>query len=322
MSSLFPEIEPYHSELLPVSDVHSLSIKQYGNPNGHPVLFNHGGPGGGCDPKDARRFDPTHYRIVLYDQRGAGDSTPAASLESNTTPDLVQDIEKIRQHLKIETWHVFGGSWGSTLSLAYAQEHPSRVRSLMLRGIFTLRKSELDFFYQGPGTSDLFPDFWDDYVSVIPEPERHDMVAAYYRRLTSSDARVRSEAGRAWSRWEMATSRIEVDSAYLARADEPGFADAFARIEAHYFVNQGFFPSDGYLLSPSQIAKIRRIPTKIVQGRYDVVCPTKTAFDLHKAMPEAEFVLVTAGHSAGEEQIERELVKATEEFKKLDLVKH
>lgn len=304
--------------MLPVSSVHTLSIKQYGNKEGNPVLFVHGGPGGGCDAKDAQRFDPNHYRIILFDQRGSGDSTPLASIEENTTPHLIEDIEKIREHLGIEKWHVFGGSWGSTLSLAYAQDHPDRVKSLVLRGIFTLRRSELVYFYQGPGTSDLFPDFWDEYLAPIPESERGDMIKAYYSRLTSDDPKVRAEAGRAWSRWEMATSRIEVDEAYLKRADEPGFADAFARIECHYFVNAGFFPSDGYLLSPSQIKKIRHIPTTIVQGRYDAVCPAKTAWDLHKAFPEAKFQFVTAGHSSAESEIEKALIQATEEYKKLE----
>ncbi|GAA5950028.1 hypothetical protein JCM3765_004169 [Sporobolomyces pararoseus] len=318
MSSLFAPIEPFKTEMFPVSDVHTLSIKQYGNKDGNPVVFVHGGPGGGCDAKDARRFDPQHYRIVLFDQRASGDSTPLACLEDNTTPHLIEDMEKIREHLGIDKWHVFGGSWGSTLSLAYAQEHPSRVKSLVLRGIFTLRKSELDFFYQSPGTSDLFPEYWDDYVKPIPESERGDMVSAYYKRLTSEDPKIRAEAGRAWSRWEMATSRIEIDDDYLKRADEPGFADAFARIECHYFINKGFFPKDGYLLSESQISKIRHIPTIIIQGRYDLVCPPKSAWDLHKAFPEAKFQIVTAGHSSAETEIEKKLIEATEEFKKLD----
>ncbi|GAA5869820.1 hypothetical protein JCM16303_001807 [Sporobolomyces ruberrimus] len=317
MSSLFAPIEPYKSEMFPVSEVHELSIKQYGNPKGSPVVFVHGGPGGGCDAKDARRFDPDHYRIILFDQRGSGDSTPLASLVDNTTPHLIEDIEKIREHLQVEKWHVFGGSWGSTLSLAYAQEHPDKVKSLVLRGIFTLRRSELEFFYQGPGTSDLFPEFWDDYLSPIPESERSDMISAYYKRLTSDDPKIRAEAGRAWSRWEMATSRIEIDDDYLKRADEPGFADAFARIECHYFINEGFFPQDGHLLLPSRIEKIRHIPTTIIQGRYDVVCPAKTAWDLHKAFPEAKFEIVTAGHSSAEKEIEDRLLKATEEYKKL-----
>ncbi|GAA5932452.1 uncharacterized protein JCM15063_001229 [Sporobolomyces koalae] len=319
MSALFPPIKPYKSEMFPVSDVHTLSIKQYGNPQGSPVVFVHGGPGGGCDAKDAQRFDPNHYRIILFDQRGSGDSTPLASLVDNTTQHLIDDMEKIRTHLGIEgQWHVFGGSWGSTLSLAYAQAHPDRVKSLVLRGIFTLRRSELEYFYQGPGTSDLFPEYWDDYIKPIPENERSDMISAYYKRLTSEDSAVRAEAGRAWSRWEMATSRIEIDDKYLERADEPGFADAFARIECHYFINAGFFPQDGHLLSKSEMDKIRHIPTWIVQGRYDAVCPARTAWDLHKAFPEAHFEIVTAGHSSAETAIERKLIDATEQVKQLD----
>ncbi|BGP14413.1 hypothetical protein JCM10213v2_002361 [Rhodosporidiobolus nylandii] len=311
MTTLYPEIKPFKTEMLPVSDVHKLSVRQYGNPQGDPVFFLHGGPGGGCDERDARRFDPEHYRIVLADQRGSGLSTPAASLEDNTTQALVADIEKIREHLGIEKAH------GSTLSLAYAQAHPSRVKSLTLRGIFTLRRAELEFFYQGPGTSFIYPEFWDEYVKPIPEEERGDMIAAYYKRLTSSDDAVRAEAGRAWSRWEMATSRLYVSEDYLKRADDAGFADAFARIEAHYFVNGGFLP-DGELLKRENVDKIRQIPTVIVQGRYDMVCPATTAWELHKVFPEAKFVMIPdAGHSAMEGGIEKALLEATNEFRKL-----
>ncbi|GAA5979531.1 hypothetical protein JCM11641_005424 [Rhodosporidiobolus odoratus] len=317
MSSLYPEIKPYKTELLQVSDVHKLSIRQYGNSQGQPVFFIHGGPGGGCDARDARRFDPSVYRIVLHDQRGSGDSTPAASLEDNTTQHLIEDIEKLRKHLEIEKAHIFGGSWGSTLSLAYAQAYPDRVKSLTLRGIFTLRRSELEFFYQGPGTSWLFPEYWEEYLKPIPVAERGDMMRAYYKRLTSADEFTRAEAGRSWTLWEMATSRLNVNEDYLKKADEPGFADAFARIEAHYFVNGGFMP-EGELLKKENIDKIRNIPTVIVQGRYDAVCPFKTAWDLHKVFPEAKFVVIPdAGHSAMEEGTEKALVEATNEFAKL-----
>ncbi|KAI5481549.1 proline iminopeptidase [Pseudohyphozyma bogoriensis] len=317
MPSTFPPISPYKTEFLQVDEIHNISIKQYGNPDGKPVVFLHGGPGGGCDAYDAQRFDPAKYHIVLFDQRGSGDSTPASCLENNTTQHLVSDIEKIREHLGIDKWNVFGGSWGSTLALAYAQEHPTRVKSLTLRGIFTLRKEELDFFYQGPGTSFIFPEYWDEYVSVIPEEERGDMVAAYYKRLTGTDEKVRAEAGRAWSTWEMATSRLYVDPKYIARADAPGFADAFARIESHYFINKGFM-EDGQLLKKENVDKIRHIPAVIVQGRYDCVCPAKTAFDLKKVWPEAEFVLVgDSGHSAVEEGTEKALVAATNKFAEL-----
>ncbi|GAA5943062.1 hypothetical protein JCM3775_000632, partial [Rhodotorula graminis] len=268
--SLYPPIKPFKTELLPVSKSnqisHKISVKQYGKEGGKPVLFVHGGPGGGCDAKDARRFNPDVYQIILVDQRGSGDSLPPAELEGNDTWALVADFEKVREHVKVDKWHVFGGSWGSTLSLAYAQTHPDRVKSLTLRGIFTLRRDELDFFYQGPGTSFLFPDFWEEYLAPIPEEERVDMVQAYYKRLTSPDAAVRAQAGRAWSRWEMATSRLAVDEEYLSRADDAAFADAFARIEAHYFVNKGFFERDGWLLEKAQIDRIRHIPARIVQG--------------------------------------------------------
>ncbi|GJN87251.1 hypothetical protein Rhopal_000196-T1 [Rhodotorula paludigena] len=317
-TKLYPPLKPYKSELLPVSDLHKISVKQFGNAQGQPVLFVHGGPGGGCDARDAQRFDPAQYRAILVDQRGSGDSLPHAELTDNTTWHLVDDFEKVREHLGIEKWHVFGGSWGSTLSLAYAQKHPECVRSLTLRGIFTLRRAELDYFYNGPGTNFIFPEYWDEYIAVIPEAERGDMIAAYYKRLTSDDAAVRAEAGRAWSRWEMATSRLHVNKDYLDRADDAEFADAFARIEAHYFVNAGFFERDGYLLERAQIDRIRHIPCVIVQGAYDMVCPPKTAWDLHKAWPEAKYIVVpAAGHSAMEEGTERALIEAADEFAKL-----
>uniref|UniRef100_A0A2H4A311 Proline iminopeptidase n=1 Tax=Glaciozyma antarctica TaxID=105987 RepID=A0A2H4A311_9BASI len=318
MTSLFAAIQPYKTHLLRVSPLHRLSIKEYGNPQGKPVVFLHGGPGGGASDSDARRFNPTTYRIVLFDQRGSGESTPASCLEDNTTQALVEDIEKIREFLQVgAAWHVFGGSWGSTLALAYAQAHPARVKSLTLRGIFTLRKKELDFFYQGPGSSFVFPEYWEEYLDPIPVAERGDMVKAYYERLTGSDEKVRAEAGRAWSRWEMATSRLHVDPDYISKADAPGFADAFARIESHYFVNGGFMP-EGELLKPENIAKISHIPAVIVQGRYDMVCPITTAYELTKLWPEAKFVVIPdAGHSAIEAGTEKALVEATEEFAKL-----
>ncbi|KAK4331491.1 Proline iminopeptidase [Rhodotorula toruloides] len=318
MSMLFPPIKPYKTELLPVSDLHKISVRQYGRQDGQPVLMVHGGPGGGCDDKDAQRFDPDVYRVILVDQRGSGESLPAAELKENTTWDLVEDFEKVRKHLGIEQkWHVFGGSWGSTLSLAYAQTHPDRVKSLTLRGIFTLRREELRFFYQGPGTSFLFPEYWEEYVDVIPEEERSDMISAYYKRLTSTDDAVRAKAGRAWSRWEMATSRLHLSKEYLDKADDADFADKFARIEAHYFVNNGFM-QDGQLLLRENIDKIRNIPAVIIQGRYDCVCPAKTAWDLHKVWPEAEYIVVPdAGHSAMEQGIEKALIDATNKFAKL-----
>ncbi|GAA6043908.1 hypothetical protein JCM8097_004102 [Rhodosporidiobolus ruineniae] len=314
--SLYPPIQPFKSEFLDRGK-HRISVRQYGKQDGQPVFFIHGGPGGGCDARDAQRFNPDVYRIILHDQRGSGDSTPPASLEDNTTAHLISDIEAIRTHLAVDQAHVFGGSWGSTLALAYAQAHPDRVKSLTLRGIFTLRRKELEFFYQGPGTSFIFPEYWDEYLKPIPESERGDMISAYYKRLTSPDDAVRAEAGRAWTLWEMATSRLHVNEEYLKKADEPGFADAFARIEAHYFVNGGFM-AEGQLLAQENVDKIRHIPTVIVQGRYDMVCPAKSAYELHKAFPEAKFVLIPdAGHSAMEAGTEKALVEATDAFAKL-----
>ncbi|KAH8925701.1 proline iminopeptidase [Atractiella rhizophila] len=308
--SLYPHIEPYKT-----GEHHTLHVMQCGNPQGRPVIFLHGGPGGGCELTDRQRFDPSHYRIVLFDQRGCGESTPSACLEENTLWDLVKDVETIREHLQVKKWGVFGGS---TFALAYAQAHPDKVAFLVLRGIFTLRKEELDFFYQGPGTSFLFPDYWESFIEVIPEEERGDMMRAYYKRLTSTDDDVRKKAAKAWSTWEMATSRLAIDPEYIARADGQDFADQFARIECHYFVNEGFM-RQGQLLETQEIDKIRHIPAVIVQGRYDVVCPATTAWELHRKWPEAKFELIPdAGHSAKEEGIEKALVGATNEFRKME----
>ncbi|CAL1716279.1 unnamed protein product [Somion occarium] len=317
---MYPPIEPYETGKLKVSNIHTLYYELSGNREGRPavdypvtVVFLHGGPGGGCDPKDRSFFDPTKYKIVLFDQRGAGKSTPTASLEENTTWDLVKDVEKLRTHLSIEKWHVFGGSWGSTLALAYAQSHPDRVLSLVLRGIFTLRKSELNFFYQ-EGTSHLFPDAWDEYIAQIPEAERNDMVLAYHAQLNSEDSETRIRAAKAWSKWEMATSKLYVDPAHIARAAEDDWANAFARIENHYFVNDGWM-RDGQLLEKQGIDKIRHIPCIVVQGRYDVVCPARTAYDLKKIWPEITLhVVPDAGHSSREPGIAKLLVQATDSF--------
>ncbi len=277
-------------------------------------MFLHGGPGGGTDAKMRRFFDPARYRIVLFDQRGCGRSTPHASLVDNTTGDLVDDIEKLRIHLGIERWQVFGGSWGSTLALAYAQAHPERVTELVLRGIFLLRRWEIEWFYQNPGgAAALFPDLWERYVAPIPPAERGDMIGAYYRRLTSEDSSVVIEAARAWSVWEGATSFMNVNPDYVAKFEDSAYAAAFARIECHYFVNRGFLGRDGQLLE--DVGKIRSIPGCIVQGRYDVVCPARSAWDLHRAWPEAELRLVPdAGHSAFEAGTIHELVTATDRF--------
>jgi proline iminopeptidase len=315
MRSLYPEIAPYRTGTLSVSPLHTLYFEESGNPQGKPVVFLHGGPGGGTEGKHRRFFDPSVYRIVLFDQRGCGKSTPHASLEDNTTWHLVSDMEALRQHLGISAWQVFGGSWGSTLALAYAQRHPLCVTELVLRGIFLLRKKELDWFYQA-GCDQLFPDAWEQYLAPIPESERHDLVGAYHKRLTSSDAAVRSVAARAWSQWEGRTSMLLPNDTMIDKMGEDLFAEAFARIECHYFVNQGFLQGADALLS--NVDKIRHIPTVIVQGRYDVVCPLRSAWDLHRAFPEADLRIVAdAGHSAFEVGITSELVLATDRFARL-----
>ena len=284
-----------------VSDLHEIYYEESGNPRGKPAVFVHGGPGGGTDAKMRRFFDPKKYRIILFDQRGCGQSRPHASLVDNTTWHLVEDMEKLRQELDIERWQVFGGSWGSTLALAYAETHPERVTELVLRGIFLLRRWEIEWFYQNAGgAAALYPDMWEHYVEPIPPDERGDMVNAYYKRLTSEDPQVLSRAAKAWSVWEGATSFLRLNPEYVAKFQEDdAYAAAFARIECHYFVNRAFFKTDNQLIE--QVGRIRHIPTVIVQGRYDVVCPMKSAWDLHKAWPEADLRIVSdAGHSAFE----------------------
>lgn len=312
LRSPYPEIEPFDSGFLSVSPLHTLYYEQSGNPNGKPVVFLHGGPGGGTNPKCRRFFDPDVYRIVLFDQRGCGKSTPHAELVDNTTWDLVADIERVREHLRIDRWQVFGGSWGSTLALAYAQTHPDKVSELVLRGIFMLRRWELEWFYQ-KGCDALYPDAWETYLNAIPEVERGDLISAYHRRLTSPDASTRIAAARAWSVWEGATSFLWQDASHIESSAEDEFALAFARIECHYFVNGGFFEHDDQLLR--NIDRIRGIPTVIVQGRYDVVCPLRSAWDLHRAWPEADLRIVQdAGHSAFEPGIMHQLLEATDRF--------
>jgi proline iminopeptidase len=315
LTELFPEITPYRTGFLPVSALHTIHYEECGNPRGTPIVFLHGGPGGGIDPVYRRYFDPRKWRIVLHDQRGCGRSTPFSELRENTTWDLVADIEKLREHLGIERWVVFGGSWGSTLSLAYAETHPDRCTALVLRGIFLLRRSELAWFYQ-EGASHLFPDAWEQYLAPIPPRERGDLIAAYHKRLTSRDRRVRLRAARAWSVWEGSTSKLHTDPALIKRFGRGKFADAFARIEAHYFVNGGFFDPDDQLLR--NVRKIRHIPGVIVQGRYDVVCPIRSAWDLHRAWPEAKLVIVPdAGHSMTEPGIRSALIEETARFVRL-----
>ena len=311
---IYPPIEPYATGMLKVSPVHPLRYAECGNKNGKPVVFLHGGPGGGCTAAHRRFFDPAAYRIILFDQRGAGGSTPHACLEDNTTQALVGDIEKLREHLGIERWQVFGGSWGSTLALAYAQAHAERVTELVLRGIFLLRQKEIDWYYQGAGAEFIFPDRWEDYVKPIDPAERGDMIGAYHRVLTGNDVAKREAAAAAWTKWEMATSSLIVKDEDVARADDGKFALAFARIENHFFKNKGFFRSETQLLD--DVPKIRHIPAIIVQGRYDVVCPMRSAWDLHRAWPEAQLrVIADSGHSAGEAGISAALCDATDSFR-------
>ncbi|HUS24471.1 MAG TPA: prolyl aminopeptidase [Candidatus Binatia bacterium] len=315
MTAPYPAIEPYRTHRLKVSPVHELHVEECGNPDGKAVVFIHGGPGGGVEPWHRQFFHPGKYRIVLFDQRGCGKSTPHADLTDNTTWHLVEDMERIRDMLGIHDWVVFGGSWGSTLALAYAQTHPWRVRGLILRGIFLLRPEEIRWFYQ-EGCSWIFPDAWEHFLAPIPAAERGDLVQAYHRRLTSPDAAVRSAAARAWSIWEGATSKLVQNEDVVKRFGEDKFAEAFARIECHYFVNGGFFDSPNQLID--NVGRIRNAPAIIVQGRYDVVCPIKSAWDLHRAWPEAELQIAQdAGHAASEPGILSRLVAAADRFAEL-----
>jgi len=312
MRTLYPAIEPYDTGTLRVDDRHVLYYEQCGNPQGKPVVLLHGGPGGGCSPKMRCFHDPARYRIVLFDQRGSGRSTPHADLIDNTTWDLVADIERLRETLGIEAWQVFGGSWGSTLALAYAQKHPGRVTELVLRGIFLLRGWELKWFYQ-EGASRLFPDAWEHFVAPIPEQERGDLIEAFRQRLTSDDVGTRLAAARAWSVWEGATSFLHVDEDFVSGHLNAEFALAFARIENHYFVNGGFFEAEDQLLRDAHL--ISEIPGVIVHGRYDVVCPLANAWQLHKAWPKAQLEISPAsGHSAFEPENIDALVGATDRF--------
>lgn len=310
MSRLYPPVTPYATGALPVSPLHTLYYEEVGNPHGQPVVFLHGGPGGGINSGYRRYFDPVKWRVILFDQRGCGRSTPFAELRDNTTWDLVDDIERLRAHLGIDQWAVFGGSWGAALALTYAVTHPQACRALFLRGIFMLRRKEIEWFYQ-EGCSRLFPDLWESYLAPIPEDERGDLLTAYHRRLTSPDERVRKEAAKAWSVWEGSTSRLHFDPAAAAGFGNERFADAFARIECHYFINRGFFSEDDYLLR--QVNRIRHIPAVIVHGRYDVICPVENAWDLHRAYPEAELhIIPDAGHALSEPGITDMLIRYTD----------
>jgi proline iminopeptidase len=311
--TLFPPIDPYRTHRLKVSAIHEIYVAEYGNPDGKPAVLLHGGPGAGSNATMPRFHDPAAYRIVIFDQRGSGQSTPHAEIEENTTWDLVSDMEAIRRHLGIGRWQVFGGSWGSCLSLAYAETHPERVSELILRGIFTLRRKELEWFYQ-KGASFLLPEAFEEYVKPIAEDERGDMIAAYYRRLTGPDPEVRLACAQAWSRWEGSALSLLPDAARVAAFGAPNYALAFARIESHYFYNRGFFDSDDQLIARAGL--LRDIPGVIVHGRYDLCTPVAIAWDLHKAWPEAELnIVVDSGHAMTEPGIAGALLHATEKFK-------
>ena len=310
--TLYPGIEPYRSGRLRVSPVHDLYFEECGNPWGKPVVFLHGGPGLGTSSRQRRFFDPRAYRIILFDQRGCGKSTPHASLEENTTWDLVGDMERLRAELGIERWQIYGGSWGASLALAYALKHPERVTEMVLRGIFLLRNWEIDWFYQS-GASAIFPDAWEEYLAPIPEAEHGDLLRAYHRRLTGTDREERRRAALAWSLWEARTSFLLPNEEYATQLGDPDIAAAFARIECHYFLHQGFFEGQEPL---AHVDRFRRIPAVIVQGRYDLVCPMATAWALHRAWPEADFrVVPDAGHASYEPGITHELVEATDRFR-------
>ena len=309
---LYPPIEPYRQERLKVGGGHEVYFEECGNPAGKPVAIVHGGPGGGCNTAMRRYHDPARYRIVLFDQRGCGRSLPHASLEANTTWHLVADMELLRKHLGIERWQLFGGSWGSTLSLAYAQRQPERVSELVLRGIFLLRREELRWFYQG-GCSWMFPEAFEEFKRIIPEEERGDMIAAYHRRLTGPDRHLQIAAARAWSVWEGSTLSLLQDAERVKLFGADSYAIAFARIECHYFINRGFFERDDELVLGA--ARIRHLPCVIVHGRYDVVTPVKNAWDLTRVWPEAELrIIADAGHAMTEPGSVHELVSATRAF--------
>jgi len=312
--TLYPPIEPYAAGHLATGDGHEIRWERVGTPGATPAVFLHGGPGAGISPRHRRLFDPARYDVLLFDQRGCGGSRPFASLDRNTTWDLVADIERLRAMAGVERWLVFGGSWGSTLALAYAETHPDRVTALILRGIFLLRRAELLWYYQ-EGASWLYPDLWEGFLAPIPPDERDDLMAAYRRRLTGDDPAVRLAAAKAWSTWEGSTITLLPDPDLSAHYGEDDFATAFARVENHYFVH-GAWLAEGQLLRDA--ARIRHIPGVIVQGRYDVVCPPATAEALHRAWPEAEYHLVPdAGHSAFEPGIRSRLVSAMEALKRL-----
>ena len=311
--TLFQDIEPYSFGYLKC-DEHEIYYEECGNPNGKPAVFLHGGPGGGGSKKVRGFFNPELYRIVIFDQRGCGRSKPHGCLNNNTTWDLVEDIEKLKNKLNIKKWLVFGGSWGSTLSLAYAQTFPDSVSELILRGIFMLRKKELDWFYQD-GASRVFPEAWEGFLKPISEKNHDNLMDAYYRIFKSNDDKAKMEAAIAWSRWEGSVSTLSHKPEMITSYSESKFALAFALIENHYFINKGFLENENQLIETKSIDKIRHIPAKIIQGRYDIVCPMETAWELSKNWPESELIVASnSGHSAFEKEITHELIKATQEF--------
>lgn len=314
MVGTYPEIKPYATHQLRVDPIHTIYVEESGEPEGIPVLFLHGGPGAGCEPYHRRFFNPNKYRIILFDQRGCGRSTPHAELKGNNTANLISDIEDIRQLLGINGWILFGGSWGSTLALAYAESYPDHVLGLILRGIFLCRPREISWFYQ-QGAGRIFPDHWEDYVSVIPEAERGEMLMAYHRRLTGTDEIARMAAAKAWSLWEARTASLLPNKELMDHLGDPHVALSLACIESHYFVNNAF-------LEPNQLLddahRLSDIPGIIVHGRYDLICPLESAWELHRAWPGSDLKIVDdAGHAATEPGITRVLIQATDNFAEL-----
>ncbi len=308
---LFPAITPYASGFLNVDNPHEVYWEQCGNPDGVPVVFIHGGPGGGCSPQHRQYFDPDYYRIILFDQRGAGRSTPLAHLENNTTQDLINDIEKLRNHLSIDKWHIFGGSWGSTLGLAYAAQHADKCTSMILRGIFLMEQEEINWFLYG--IKNIFPEAWEQFAEIIPESERDDLLNAYYKRFTDEDKAVQMEAAMSWSLYESACSSLIPNYETITTDDQKDQALAIAKLECHYFKTQMISEKDSLI---NKIDKFRSIPSVIIQGRYDIICPIATAYKLHCAWPEADYIVVPdAGHSSTEEGIRSRLIEATENAK-------
>lgn len=313
MFVLFPEIKPYKRHQLKVSEIHELYVDEAGNPDGLPVLFVHGGPGSACDASSRRFYDPSNYRIITFDQRGCGRSTPHSSLEENTTEDLIEDIEKIRQYLAVEQFVLFGGSWGSTLSLLYAQRYPQHVHAMVLRGIFLCRQVDLDWLYRD-GANRIFPDNWDEFQRAIPEAERGDLVEAYYNRLTGEDELARMAAAKAWSAWEGNCSKLRPSAEAMAKFTKPHNAMALSRIETHYFMNKGFIEENQILRN---MDAIKDIPGTIVHGRYDMVCPLDNAYLLNHHWPASELHIVRdAGHSASEPGNVDALIRATHDIAK------